>query len=634
MNPSRIDASESVAYESSRPLRLTHFQRYGLAVFSVSVALAAALLLQHFQFRDAAVPLLLFACAISSWYGKQGPAVLAVILSLMGFSYLFVSPIYSLRVAPSEFPYFVIFASFTLLISWFATIRRRVDDDLRRIRDKLKIEVEERSSLLDLTHDSIFVRDMSSNITYWNRGAEEFYEWTPKEVTGKRSDELMSTIYPKSLEEIRAELLETNKWEGELTRTKADGTQVIVASRWSLRRNQQGHPVAILETSNDITVRKRREKEIQTLNHELATQARLLDQTHDSIFFRNVNGLITYWNRGAQELYGWSPEEAIGKRSHEFLRTIFPAAVEDIDRELLRTSVWEGELKHTKADGTEVVVASRWSLSRDDQGQPIVMETSNDITERRNREDEIRKLNQQLSNRAVELDASNKDLEAFAYSISHDLRAPLRHMAGFAELLCKSAAASLNEKSMHYVTMILEAANRMGSLIDDLLAFSRIGRAEAHNSLVRLEQLVQEAVSEVRQDGNERKIAWKIDPLPEWYGDRSMLRLALVNLISNAVKFTRTQPQAEIEIGCTEHKKDHVVLFVKDNGVGFDMKYSNKLFGVFQRLHAQEAFEGTGIGLATVQRIVHRHGGHVWAEGIVDGGATFYFSLNKSRGAN
>ena len=553
--------------------------------------------------------------------------MLAVILSLMSFAYFFVSPIYSLRIETSEFPYFVIFASFTSLISWFATIRRRVDDDLRWIRDKLKVEVEERSSLLDLTHDSIFVRDMNSIITYWNRGAEEFYGWTPEEATGKRSDELMSTVFPKALEEIWAELLQTSKWEGELTRTRADGLQVIVASRWSLRRNQQEGPVAILETSNDITVRKRWEEEIQALNQELAKHARLLDQTHDSILFRNVNGLITYWNRGAQELYGWSPEEAIGKSSHEFLRTIFPAPIEDINRELLRTSVWEGELKHTKADGAEVVVAGRWSLSRDDKGQPIVMETSNDITERRHREDEIRKLNEELA-------ASNKDLEAFAYSVSHDLRTPLRHMAGFSELLRKSAAASLNEKSMHYVTMILEAANRMGSLIDDLLAFSRIGRAEAHNSLVRLEQLVQEAVAEVRQDGNERKIAWKIDPLPEWYGDRSMLRLALVNLISNAVKFTRTRSQAEIEIGCTEHKRDHVVLFVKDNGVGFDMKYSNKLFGVFQRLHAQEAFEGTGIGLATVQRIVHRHGGRVWAEGIVDGGATFYFSLCKSHGAH
>jgi len=195
-------------------------------------------------------------------------------------------------------------------------------------------------------------------------------------------------------------------------------------------------------------------------------------------------------------------------------------------------------------------------------------------------EEEIQALNQELAKRSKALESSDKELEAFAYPISHDLRAPLRHMAGFAELLRKSAAASLYEKSARYVTMILEAANRMGSLVDDLLAFSRISRAEAHNSVFSLEQLVQEAVTEVRQDASERKIVWKINPLPAWHGDRSMLRLALINLISNAVKFTRPRPQAEIEIGCTEHKEDQVVLFVRDNGVGFDMKYSNKLFGV------------------------------------------------------
>jgi len=244
--------------------------------------------------------------------------------------------------------------------------------------------------------------------------------------------------------------------------------------------------------------------------------------------------------------------------------------------------------------------------------------------------DKLKALNQDLARRSAQLEASNKELEAFAYSISHDLRAPLRHTAGFAELLSKSAAASLNEKSRRYLTMILEAANRMGTLIDDLLAFSRISRAETHYSTVSLEQIVQEAIAEVCQDANERRIVWKIDSLPEWYGDRSMLWLAMVNLISNAVKFTRSRSQAEIEIGCTDQKNDNVVLFVRDNGVGFDMKYSNKLFGVFQRLHSQEAFEGTGIGLATVQRIVHRHGGRVWAEGKVEGGATFYFSLSRT----
>jgi light-regulated signal transduction histidine kinase (bacteriophytochrome) len=246
---------------------------------------------------------------------------------------------------------------------------------------------------------------------------------------------------------------------------------------------------------------------------------------------------------------------------------------------------------------------------------------------------EIRALNEKLEQHADALESSNKELEAFAYSISHDLRAPLRHVAGFAELLRKSAGSSLNEKNARYVNMIVDAANRMGSLIDDLLAFSRISRTEAHNTPVSLDQLVQEAVAEVRQDAGGRNIVFRIDPLPAWYGDRVMLRQALVNLIANAVKFTRTRPQAEIEIGCTEQKNDQVVLFVRDNGVGFDMKYSNKLFGVFQRLHSQEEFEGTGIGLATVQRVIHRHGGQVWAEGKVDGGATFHFSLSKTMGS-
>jgi light-regulated signal transduction histidine kinase (bacteriophytochrome) len=207
-------------------------------------------------------------------------------------------------------------------------------------------------------------------------------------------------------------------------------------------------------------------------------------------------------------------------------------------------------------------------------------------------------------------------------------------MVGFTELLKKNAASLLDEKSQRYVTIILESAKRMGNLIDDLLAFSRIGRAETHKTMLSLQQLVQEALAEAGQDTGGRNIVWRVGTLPTWYGDRSMLRLALVNLVSNAVKFTRTRPQAEIEIACMDQKQDQVVVFIRDNGVGFDMKYVDKLFGVFQRLHTPEAFEGTGIGLATVQRIVHRHGGRVWAEGLVDKGATFFFSLSKSQESN
>ena len=255
-----------------------------------------------------------------------------------------------------------------------------------------------------------------------------------------------------------------------------------------------------------------------------------------------------------------------------------------------------------------------------------------EVEQRKRREDEIRTLNKELVKRATELETSNNELESFAYSVSHDLRAPLRHVVGYSELLQKQASSLLDEKSRRYARTILESAKRMGNLIDDLLAFSRIGRAETKNTLVSLDQLVKEVVAEIRLDTGGRDIVWKIHPLPVCYGDRSMLRLVIGNLLSNAVKFTRMRARAEIEIGCADGE-DEVEVFVRDNGAGFDMQYVDKLFGVFQRLHLPEEFEGTGIGLATVRRIIHRHGGEVRAEGAVDQGATLYFSLPKAQDA-
>jgi PAS domain S-box-containing protein len=481
---------------SKLQLRIAQFAvlRYGLAVLSVSVALGGALLIERLQLRN--ITLFLFAIAVAAWYGGTGAAVLALLLSCISFAYFFVEPSHSI-------PYLILFALFAWLVSRFSSVRRRAEADALQAREKLEIEVSERSSLLNLTHDTIFVRDMSDSIRYWNRGAEELYGWMPEQAIGKNSHDLLRTVFPSPLDDIQEEFLRTGRWEGELKHTKADGTQVIVASRWSLRRNEREEPIAVLETNNDITVRKRREQEIQSLNQELAK-------------------------------------------------------------------------------------------------------------------------------RSTELEATNKELEAFAYSVSHDLRAPLRHMAGYTELLQKKASSTLDEKCSHYIQMTLDSAKRMGNLIDDLLAFSRIGRAETQKTLFSLTQLVREALTEVRDDTEGRNIAWKIGALPDFYGDRSMLRLVLVNLISNAIKFTRTRPQAEIEIGCADGNSNDLVVFVRDNGDGFDMKYVNKLFGVFQRLHDSDAFEGTGIGLATVQRIIHRHGGKVWAAAVVNSGSTFYFSAPKT----
>jgi light-regulated signal transduction histidine kinase (bacteriophytochrome) len=252
------------------------------------------------------------------------------------------------------------------------------------------------------------------------------------------------------------------------------------------------------------------------------------------------------------------------------------------------------------------------------------------VAERTQQAREIRVLNEELEKRSLALEGSNKELEAFAYSVSHDLRAPLRHMAGFAELLQKTAAHKLDDKGQRYMRIILDSAQRMGNLIDDLLAFSRIGRVETQKAVVNLDLLLKEALSEVQQEADGRDIEWKIDKLPVCYGDRSMLRVVLVNLLSNAVKFTRARAKAEIEVGCGNGSVDEVVVFVKDNGAGFDMKYVDKLFGVFQRLHHVDAFEGTGIGLATVQRIIHRHGGKVRAEGRPRSGRNLLFLCSKA----
>jgi PAS domain S-box-containing protein len=476
--------------------------RYGFSVGCVAIALALALTVQFFGFRDVGLPLFVIAIALATWHAGSGPSVVAVVLSTLCFDYFFTQPLYSFYVSSKDLPYFVTFVIWAVIVGGFAIVRRRIETDLRETRDRLEMEVEQR-----------------------------------------------------------------------------------------------------------------------------AQQARLLDQTHDSILVRDMNGIITYWNRGAEELYGWPAEDVIGRRSYELFKTVFPAPQDKLQEELLRTGRWEGELTRIKADGSSVTVACRWALRRDGQDQAVsILETNNDISARKHREEEISRLNRELEKRAAELETANKELESFAYSVSHDLRAPLRHVAGYGELLQKQASSSLDDKSRRYMKTILESAKRMGNLIDDLLAFSRIGRAETKKTKVDLTQLANEVVAELGQETKGRDLVWKIGILPTCQGDRSMLKLVLVNLISNAVKFTKLRSPAEVEIGCADGPNGTEV-FVRDNGAGFDMRYSHKLFGVFQRLHPTEEFEGTGIGLATVQRIIHRHGGQVRAEGALDNGATFYFSV-------
>jgi len=258
-----------------------------------------------------------------------------------------------------------------------------------------------------------------------------------------------------------------------------------------------------------------------------------------------------------------------------------------------------------------------------------------DITERKLGELEILQFHTQLeqlvADRTAQLEAANHELEAFSYSVSHDLRAPLRHMSGFVELLSERDRDRLDDKGLHYLQVIADSVRQMGVLIDDLLQFSRVGRAEMRFTDVDMAELLEEARAPLTEDLADRVIEWDIGEIPHVRGDRASLKLVWANLLGNAVKYTRTREVAHIQVGSRE-SPDGAEFFVRDDGVGFDMAYAGKLFGVFQRLHSAEEFEGTGIGLANVSRVVSRHGGRVWADAKVDEGATFSFLIPRGRG--
>ncbi len=246
--------------------------------------------------------------------------------------------------------------------------------------------------------------------------------------------------------------------------------------------------------------------------------------------------------------------------------------------------------------------------------------------ERQLHEAEKRELEQRVLHRTAQLEAANKELEAFAYSVSHDLRAPLRHISGYAGLLVSHYHEKLDAEGIHYIDTISYSVRRMAALINDLLQFSRTGRLELQKQIINMNQVLHDIVVQFQENNKDREIEWNIEELPSVHGDYALIRQVWINLIENAIKYTRPREKARIEIRALA-KENEIIYSVSDNGVGFDMKYADKLFDVFQRLHSMEDFEGTGIGLATVQRIIARHGGRVWAEGKMDGGATFYFTL-------
>jgi len=367
-------------------------------------------------------------------------------------------------------------------------------------------------------------------------------------------------------------------------------------------------------------------KEVEEIKNYLSIVVR---QSEDAIYLHDHEGKIISWNDGAEKMYGFSESEACNMKIWNIVPEQLLSEMQEVINEILKGKKIESrEMNRITKYGKIIDVAFSASVIADVNGNlKSVAITEREITQQKKTRQEILQLNADLRKNVTQLEVANNELESFSYSVSHDLRAPLRIINGYSGIMLAEHAGKLDEEMTRLARIIQHSADRMGMLIDDLLAFSRLGRRMLTKAPVDLNELVSRALKEL--DGSDTmKARISVGHLPSTEGDHALLYQVVVNLISNAIKYSGKKAEPVIEIGSLENDTEQIY-YVKDNGTGFNMDYSHKLFGVFQRLHDSKEFEGTGVGLAIVKRVIAKHGGRVWAEGRPDQGATFYFSLPK-----
>lgn len=509
---------------------------------------------------------------------------------------------------------------------WFGT-----NTDITELREAEQAQAR-LAVIVQSSSDAIFSKSVDGRVLTWNHGAQRLFGYTEQEIVGQPIDLLIPTPLLEQERALRLRALAGESGlEVDTQRRHKDGTLLDVALALAPIRNRAGEIIAVSQTLRDIGERLRAECALQASAEEFRTLVSAIPQ---QVWVCEPDGRCIYLSQQWLTYTGTTLEENLG---YQWLSLVHADDMPTTQR------VWEEAVKLGATYNTEYRLRAadgsyRWFLARGvpmkDAWGSIVkwFGTTTDISDQKDSAMALERVNALLQSRSDALADANKELEAFSYSVSHDLRAPLRTMTGFAQALLEDYEASLEPEAVRYLRTISKGARQMGQLIDDLLAFSRLSRQRLERTPVPLNELVDVVRADLEGEIGTRTIEWHIAALPTCLVDRVTMRQVLANLLGNAIKYTRPRPVARIEVGWIpdEHQPSFCRLFVRDNGVGFDMQYADKLFAVFQRLHRAEDFEGTGVGLAIVQRIVHRHGGRIWAESLVDQGSTFWWTLERA----
>ncbi|MFB3917107.1 MAG: PAS domain S-box protein [Terriglobales bacterium] len=530
----------------------------------------------------------------------------------------------------------------TGVILWNARALNQSDSERQRVEAALRHSRDQWELTFNCMSEGLSYHDPEYNLVGAN---EAFYRMLGREtLSGCKCYEVVhQTTEPPDYCPMRRTLVSKQTESGEFFEPRL---RRYLSVRTDPVRDGNGNIVRVVHVVNDITERKQAEDAVRRL-------AAVVESSHDAIIGKDLQGRIVSWNHGAEKIYGYTAAEVLGKP----VTILCPSGTENDEDELL-TYIHAGqrieslERLRVRRDGVRIYISATISPILGPDGKIVGVSTiDRDISDRKRAEQErsgllrreqqvrreleaktreIEKLNADLERRVrlrtIELEVANKELEAFSYSVSHDLRAPLRSIDGFSQILLDEYGDKFADEGRDFLRRVRAASQHMGQLIDSLLQLSRMSRFEMRCGLVNISAMAREVATELQNTNADRQVEWVITDALLAQADPKLLHIAMQNLLSNAWKFTSKMAAAKIEVGKVEQDGD-VVYFVRDNGAGFDMAYANKLFGAFQRLHSTSEFEGSGIGLATVQRIIHRHGGRVWADSAPGRGATFYFTL-------